>query len=76
LDTTFGLRYNRRVVKGINAGDLDRERFASEIMTYLDHLYRVAYYLVKNADEAQDCVQETCVRALGSLSQFTPGTNM
>jgi len=46
-------------VKGINAGDLDRERFASEIITYLDHLYRVAYYLVKNADEAQDCVQET-----------------
>jgi RNA polymerase sigma-70 factor, ECF subfamily len=63
-------------VKGINAGDLDRERFASEIMTHLDHLYRVAYYLVKNADEAQDCVQETCARALGSRSQFTPGTNM
>ena len=63
-------------MKGINAGDLDRERFASEIITYLDHLYRVAHYLVKNADEAQDCVQETCVRALGSRSQFTPGTNM
>jgi RNA polymerase sigma-70 factor (ECF subfamily) len=63
-------------VKGISAGDLDRERFASEIMTYLDHLYRVAYHLVKNADEAQDCVQETCARALSSQSQFTPGTNL
>ena len=63
-------------MKGISAGDLDRERFASEIMTYLDHLYRVAYHLVKNADEAQDCVQETCARALSSQSQFTPGTNL
>ena len=63
-------------MKGISAGDLDREGFASEIMTYLDHLYRVAYHLVKNADEAQDCVQETCARALGSQSQFTSGTNL
>jgi RNA polymerase sigma-70 factor (ECF subfamily) len=63
-------------VKGISASDLDRERFASEIMSCLDHLYRVAYHLVKNADEAQDCVQETCARALGSRGQFTPGTNL
>ena len=45
-------------------------------MTHLDHLYRVAYYLVKNDDDAQDCVQETCARALNSRDQFTPGTNM
>ncbi len=45
-------------------------------MTHLDHLYRVAYYLVKNDVEAQDCVQETCARALNSRDQFTPGTNM
>jgi RNA polymerase sigma-70 factor (ECF subfamily) len=63
-------------VKGISASDLDCERFASEIMTCLDHLYRVAYHLVKNPDEAQDCVQETCARALGSRSQFAPGTNL
>jgi RNA polymerase sigma-70 factor, ECF subfamily len=54
----------------------DRDPFASEIMTYLDHLYRVAYYLVKNQHDAQDCVQETCARALGSRAQFAPGTNM
>ncbi|HEX9786868.1 MAG TPA: sigma-70 family RNA polymerase sigma factor [Candidatus Binatia bacterium] len=45
-------------------------------MTHLDHLYRVAYYLVKNDVEAQDCVQETCARALNSREQFTPGSNM
>lgn len=45
-------------------------------MTCLDHLYRVAFHLVRNRDEAQDIVQETCVRALDSHEQFTPGTNM
>ena len=46
------------------------------MMTHLDHLYRVAYYLIKNDDEAQDCVQETCARALSAREQFTPGTNL
>lgn len=63
-------------MKEIRAGGLDRESFASEIMIYLDHLYRVAYHLVQNAEEAQDCVQETCVRALNAQGQFTPGTNL
>jgi RNA polymerase sigma-70 factor (ECF subfamily) len=72
-----GLRYNDLAVRFNKAiRDFDRDQFASQIMTHLDHLYRVAYYLVKNAHEAQDCVQETCVRALASWGQFTPGTNM
>ena len=45
-------------------------------MAHLDHLYRVAFYLVKQPDEAQDLVQETYVRALGSYKQFAPGSNM
>lgn len=45
-------------------------------MLHLDHLYRVAYHLVRNENEAQDCVQETCTRALSSRNQFTPGSNM
>jgi RNA polymerase sigma-70 factor, ECF subfamily len=45
-------------------------------MTYLDHLYRVAFYLSKNEQDAQDCVQETCARALASSRQFTAGTNL
>lgn len=53
-----------------------RESFSSEALTYLDHLYRVAFHLVKKRDEAQDLVQEMYVRALGSYEQFTPGTNM
>jgi RNA polymerase sigma-70 factor (ECF subfamily) len=65
-----------RVVKLDKIRGLDSDPFTSEIMTYLDHLYRVAYYLVKNTHEAQDCVQETCLRALGSRRQYEPGTNM
>jgi len=45
-------------------------------MTYIDHLYRMAFHLVKKEEEAQDIVQETYVRALGAYKQFTPGTNM
>lgn len=52
------------------------DTFSSEIISYLDHLYRVAFHLVHNRDEAQDCVQETCARALSAYSQFTPGSNM
>jgi RNA polymerase sigma-70 factor (ECF subfamily) len=54
----------------------ERERFSREAMTHLDHLYRAAFHLAKEPDEAQDLVQETYARALGSYDQFTPGTNM
>lgn len=56
--------------------DAEKERFSSEVLTHLDHLYRVAFHLVRNQDEAQDFVQETCARALNSYRQYTPGTNM
>jgi RNA polymerase sigma-70 factor (ECF subfamily) len=45
-------------------------------MIHLDHLYRVAYYLVRNPQDAQDCVQETCARALAAHDQYAPGTNL
>ena len=76
MDTTYALYYNGPAVSRSNARQPGRERFSSEIMIYLDHLYRVAFHLVRNDDEAQDCVQETCARALGAYSQFTPGSNL
>ena len=76
MDSGIALHYNATVVTLRNAKELERERFGSEIMTHLDHLYRVAYYLVKNDSEARDCVQETCARALGAQEQFAPGTNL
>ena len=76
LDTTYALYYNGPAVSRSNARQQGRERFSSEIMIYLDHLYRVAFHLVRNDDAAQDCVQETCARALSAYSQFTPGSNL
>ena len=76
MDTTYPLYYNGPAVSQIKVRQPGLERFSSEIMTYLDHLYRVAFHLVRNDDEARDCVQETCARALGAYGQFAPGSNM
>lgn len=54
----------------------ERQRFAREAVTYLDHLYRIAFHLAKESHEAQDLVQETYLRALDSHGRFAPGTNM
>jgi len=54
----------------------EKEKFSREAVTYMEHLYRVAFHLAKEKGEAQDIVQETYARALGAYGQFTPGTNM
>jgi RNA polymerase sigma-70 factor (ECF subfamily) len=64
------------VVKVISPGDPGRDSFAAEMMSHLDHLYRVAFHLVKNPDEAQDCVQEAYARALAARGQYSPGTHL
>ena len=76
LDSAVAVHYNARAVTPRDTGELAQERFASEVMAHLDHLYRTAFFLVRNKDEAQDCVQETCARALTARAQFTPGTNL
>lgn len=76
MDTVTALRYNDGAVNDNEVLEVERERFSSDVMVHLDHLYRVALYLVKNEDEAKDCVQETCARALSSYRQFNAGTNL
>lgn len=78
MDSDIPLHYNATVVtlRNATARRFDREQFGSQIMTHLDHLYRVAYYLVKNDADAQDCVQETCARALSAQEQFVAGSNL
>jgi RNA polymerase sigma-70 factor, ECF subfamily len=76
LDSAVTVHYNARAVTPRDTRELEQERFASEIMVRLDHLYRTAFFLVRNKDEAEDCVQETCARALAARAQFTPGTNL
>lgn len=54
----------------------EREKVFREATVHLDHLYRVAFHLAKERDDAQDLVQETYLRAMNGYQQFTPGTNM
>lgn len=50
--------------------------FESAAMPYLDALYNTAYRMARNAEDAEDLVQETYLKAYRSFDQFTPGTNL
>jgi RNA polymerase sigma-70 factor, ECF subfamily len=54
----------------------EKKEFSQEAMAHLDHLYRVALYLAKEPNDAEDLVQETYARALNCYKRFTPGTSM
>jgi len=56
------------------AGDVGQ--VGREALAYADTLHNLAHYLAGNDPDAQDLVQETYARALRSLHQFTPGTNL
>ncbi len=47
-----------------------------EIALLLPDLRAFARFLVRDAGEADDLVQDGVVRALGALHQFVPGTNL
>lgn len=70
------LRYYDRVLFNERVQIRETEKFTAEMMGYLDHLYRFAFHLSKDRDRANECVQETYLRALNSRQQFEPGTNM
>jgi RNA polymerase sigma-70 factor, ECF subfamily len=49
---------------------------ARAALEHADALFRVARRLTGRNDDAEDLVQETYARALGSGSQYAPGTNL
>jgi RNA polymerase sigma-70 factor (ECF subfamily) len=49
--------------------------FENEALPFHADLYRLAKWLVRNSDEAEDLVQETFVEALCSFHRFQSGTN-
>jgi RNA polymerase sigma-70 factor (ECF subfamily) len=50
--------------------DLQKAQFSTLVMPHLPVLYRVAYRLVRNAADAQDLVQDTCVVACQRLPEL------
>jgi RNA polymerase sigma-70 factor (ECF subfamily) len=48
----------------------DNKRFHTLIEPHLDALFRAAYRLARNRADAEDLVQETCIRAFDRLSEL------
>lgn len=56
--------------------DHAREQLSTEALQYLDALYNLARWLVRDPVDAEDLVQETYLRAIRAAQQFHPGTNL
>ena len=52
----------------------EKARFEQVVMPYLDDAYGLARWLTGNRTDAEDVVQEACLRALRGIAGFT-GTN-
>ncbi|MDP6372849.1 MAG: sigma-70 family RNA polymerase sigma factor [Vicinamibacterales bacterium] len=50
--------------------------FDAEVLSFIDGLYGAALRLTRNAADAEDLVQETCLRAFRFAGTFEPGTNL
>ena len=51
------------------------ENFEAEAMPHMDNLFRVAMFLKRNRDLAEELVQETMMQALKSFHRYKLGTN-
>ena len=54
----------------------ESDPFAAEALTWLDALYGTALRLSRNADQAQDLVQDTYLKAFRARASFAAGTNL
>lgn len=55
---------------------LAQQQFTAQAMPYLDALYNTAMRLSRNAQDAEDLVQETYLKAYRHFDKFEPGTNL
>lgn len=56
--------------------DTEDEGFSAAALEFLDSLYGAAMRLTRNADRAQDLVQDTYLKAIRARRQFAAGTNL
>jgi len=54
----------------------ENKGFKEAAVSYLDHLYRVAFHLTRQKADAEDLIQETYLQAAIHVDQFTLGTNL
>jgi RNA polymerase sigma-70 factor (ECF subfamily) len=48
-------------------GEIARRRFTEQVLPHLDDAYSLARWLTGNATDAEDVVQDACLRALKAL---------
>lgn len=58
-------------VGGAVPSESDRRRFAEMVLPHLDDAYGLARWLTGNRTDAEDVVQDACMRALASLDVTT-----
>jgi RNA polymerase sigma-70 factor, ECF subfamily len=82
-DSWENLRRNRRsggrvlIIGRVASATVTRdERFCAEALPHLRSLYGTAYRMTRNAHDAEDLVQETCLRAYRAFDQYEAGTNI
>lgn len=54
----------------------DRSKFEGLISGHLDSLYRTALRMTRNTSDAEDLVQETCLKAFRYYDRFEEGSNL
>jgi RNA polymerase sigma factor (sigma-70 family) len=58
----------------VDLGD-NSARFAEAVMPYLDDAYGLARWIIGNRADAEDVVQEACLRALRGIAGFSGGSS-
>jgi RNA polymerase sigma factor (sigma-70 family) len=58
----------------VDAGD-SKARFVKVVMPYLDDAYGLARWVTGNGADAEDVVQEACLRALRGIDGFSGGNS-
>ncbi|MGN1266489.1 MAG: RNA polymerase sigma factor [Dorea sp.] len=49
---------------------IDKTWFSDKVHTHQEELYRLAFYIMKNKEDAEDVLQETLLRAYNHLEQL------